>query len=579
MKRFLMLGVAGTALMVTPAAWAEIAGGSLMPTDPAGRCNALAGWTGGDGPDARILSATYHAAGPAKLPPSNPMGPPPGPPPDLPGHCEIVGIMKERTGIDGQPYAIRFHLRLPAAWNRRFLMQGGGGTNGELGDALGRTGPGAPALADGYAVLSQDSGHDNAVNAAPERGGAPAFGFDPQARADYGGASLPLAVGAAKTLIGAFYAASPRYSYFAGCSKGGQEGMMAAQRYPDLFDGIVAAAPGMSLPRAAVAEVWDTQSLAAIAARPVTPASLAASFSDGDLALVTRAVLAACDADDGIADGLIGNYPACTPQKVVPNLRKTICTGDKQAGCLTAPQVDALIRVQEGPRNARGESLYAPFPWDAGWADMGWRVWKLGSADGRVPAINVMMGAPALAMIFTTPPTQPAPGLAGSLDYALNFDFDRDAAKIIATGGAFTRSAWSDIGARSPDIDAFARRGGRMIVPHGVSDPVFSVNDTLAWWREVDQQMGGKAAENVRVFPIPGMAHCGGGPATDSHDAFKALVAWVETGAAPDKLTGIAGPLSPWPGRTRPLCAYPTTVHYTGTGDGEKADSFTCQAP
>ncbi|AUN32344.1 tannase/feruloyl esterase family alpha/beta hydrolase [Niveispirillum cyanobacteriorum] len=575
MQRLFMMGVATVALVTTPAAWAQSA--SLTPPDPAGRCAALAGWKGANG--ARILSATYNEAGPAKLPPPNPMAPPPGPPPQLPAHCEIVGIIKERTGIDGQPYAIRFHLRLPAAWNQRFLMQGGGGTNGELGDALGRTGPGAPALAQGYAVLSQDSGHDNAINAAPERGGAPAFGFDPESRADYGGTSLPLSVGAAKTLIGAFYAANPRYSYFAGCSKGGQEGMMAAQRYPDLFDGIVAAAPGMSLPRAAVAEAWDTQSLAAVAAKPVTTASLAASFSDGDLKLVTRAVLDACDADDGLADGLIGNYPACTPQKVVPVLRKAVCTGDKQAGCLSNAQVNALIRVQEGARNSKGEHLYASFPWDAGWADMGWRVWKLGSGDGRIPAINVMMGAPSLAMVFTTPPTLPPPGLQGLMDYALAFDFDRHAAKINATGGAFVRSAWTDIGARSPDIDAFARRGGRMIVPHGVSDPVFSVNDTTAWWQEVNQRTGGKAAQAVRVFPVPGMGHCAGGPATDGIDAFTSLVAWVEQGKAPDSLTGIANPMSPWPGRTRPICAYPTTVRYKGTGDAEKAENFTCQAP
>lgn len=579
MKRSLLIGAAGAALLATPAAWGQTGPeGLLAPSDPAGRCAALAGWKADDGSGGRILSATYHEAGPAKLPPPNPMGPPPGPPPQLPAHCEIVGVMKERAGIDGQPYAIRFHLRLPAAWNRRFLMQGGGGTNGDLGDALGRVGPGAPALAGGYAVLSQDSGHDNAVNAAPERGGASAFGFDPEARADYGGTSLPLAVGAAKTLVGAFYAATPRYSYFAGCSKGGQEGMMAAQRYPDLFDGIVASAPGMSLPRAAVTEAWDTQSLGHAAAKPVTPASLAAAFTDADLAMVSRAVLDACDADDGVADGLVGNYPACTPAKVLPLLRKTVCTGDKQANCLSTAQIDALIRVQEGPRNTRGEKLYASFPWDAGWSDMGWRIWKLGSADGRIPAINVMMGAPSLAMVFTTPPTLPAPGLPGSLDYVMTFDFDRDAAKIHATGGAFTRSAWTDIGARSPDIDTFARRGGRMIVPHGVSDPVFSVNDTLDWWREVDQRAGGKAAQTVRVFPVPGMGHCAGGPATDGIDAFTALVAWVEKGQAPDRLTGMAGPMSPWPGRTRPICAYPTTVRYKGTGDVEKADSFTCQA-
>ncbi|MHA6721003.1 tannase/feruloyl esterase family alpha/beta hydrolase [Sphingomonas sp. RS6] len=552
---------------------------SAGQADAAARCTALAGRImAGQGEGATPLSAVYREAGPAQLPP-NPMGPPPGPPPQLPAHCEVIGTMKQRTGIDGQAYAIRFHLRLPAEWNGRFYMQGGGGTNGELGDALGMTGPGAPALAKGYAVLSQDSGHDNAVNAAPERGGPSAFGFDPQARADYGGASLPVVVKAARQLVSDFYGRDPARSYFVGCSKGGQEGMMLAQRYPALFDGIVAAAPGMSLPRAAVAEAWDTQSIASAAPRPVTVPGLASAFSDADLKLVSGAVLKACDVDDGLVDGIIGTPGSCTSARVLPVLRQSLCTGEKQAGCLSTAQVDALVRIHDGVRDSSGKPLYASFPWDAGWSDMGWRIWKMGSADGRVPALNVLMGAPSLAMIFTTPPTRVAPGPQGGLDFAMRFDFDRDAGKIYATGGAFTRSAWQDIGARSPDLDAFRRRGGKMIVPHGVSDPVFSVEDTIAWWREVDDRAGGRAADTVRVFPVPGMGHCAGGPATDGIDSFDALVAWVERGEAPDRLIGRANPASPWPGRTRPVCAYPTVLRYKGSGDVESADSFECRMP
>lgn len=529
-------------------------------------------------PSTRVVSAAFRA-GPAQVPP-NPMSPPMGPPSRLPAHCDLTGTMNERTGVDGQKYAIKFRLRLPVEWNGRFFMQGGGGTNGDLGDAIGTTGSGLPALAQGYAVLSQDSGHDNATNSLPERGGSAAFGLDPQARADYGGTSLPAAVLAAKAVVAAFYGAAPQHSYFFGCSKGGQEGMMLAQRYPDLFDGIVAGAPGFSLPRAAIAEAWDTQSFASVAranGAAVTPATLASSFSDDDLRIASQAVLSVCDLDDGAADGIIGNLATCTSAKVAPALRARTCAAGKVPGCLSQPQVDALVRIHEGPHNSVGDALYAPFPWDSGWADMGWRMWKIGSADGRVPALNVMMGAPSLAVVFTTPPSLPAPGLQGSLDYAMSFDFDRDAPRIHAIDANFRASAWQMIGARDPDLGAFVRRGGKLIVPHGVSDPVFSVQDTLDWWQEVDARLKGKAAQTVRVFPVPGMTHCGGGPATTDFDAFGALVDWVEKRVPPARIIATAGAGTPWPGRTRPLCPYPKTAHYRGEGDIDAASSFECR--
>ena len=223
------------------------------------------------------------------------------------------------------------------------------------------------------------------------------------------------------------------------------------------------------------------------------------------------------------------------------------------------------------------KQLYASFPWDGGWADMGWRIWKIGSADGRIPSLNVMMGAPSLATIFTVPPSSPGAGPDASLAYHLGFDFDRDAQAIYATGQGFTRSAWQDIGARSPDLTAFRKRGGKLIVPHGVSDPVFSVNDTIDWWKQVDRGNRGKAANFVRVFPVPGMGHCQGGPATDRYDSFGALVRWVEQGQAPDRLTAAAGPMTPWKGRARPLCPYPlVAVPKPGATDTEKAENFVC---
>jgi hypothetical protein len=537
------------------------AGGNAQAAGSSGRCRALAeglavAWPGGS---TRLAGAVHHEAGLAP--------PQPGPPgmatprTSLPPHCEVTGVMQERKGVDGQDYAIRFHVRLPDDWNGRFFMQGGGGTNGELGDAIGRIpGVALPALAQGFAVLSQDSGHDNARNTVAERNGAAAFGFDPQARADYGGDSLEKTVLAAKALVGAYYGGQPRYSYFFGCSKGGQEGMALAQQYPELFDGIVAGAPGFSLPRAAIGEVWNTQAFASVLAaqgRQATLASLGSSFSAADLGLVGTAVLAACDADDGLADGIVGAFRQCTSARVLPELAERRCAGAKAEGCLSGAQIDALVRVHGGARGGDGTQLYSGFAWDAGWADMGWRIWMLGAPDGGMTAINVAMGAPSLASVFSSPPKALGADPAAALAYALGYDFDRDPAGIDAIVPPFTRSAWADNSARSSDLDALRARGGKLIVPHGVSDPVFSVNDTIGWWEETDRRYGGKAADFSRVFPVPGMGHCQGGPATDSFDAFGALVNWVEHGQAPASIPARAGPMSPWPGRERPLCPYP----------------------
>jgi feruloyl esterase len=528
----------------------------------------------------RLVSSQFVTAGPMALP-AGPAGPAamPGP---LPAHCEVFGVMQERKGPNGQHYAIRFHMRLPVAWNRRFVFQGGGGSNGDVGDALGKLGAGVPpALAQGYAVISQDSGHDNGTNDDPEHNGRLAFGFDPEARANYGHQSLKAVAQVGKEMLLQYYHEQPRYSYFVGCSKGGQEGMEFAQRYPDQFDGIIAAAPGFALPRAALAEAWDVQVFGALV-KPAGAATFDVSqlhkaFSAGDLELVRSAVLEACDGDDGLRDGIVGDYLRCSDARVVPRLRARACKLEKAEGCLSEAQVAALVRSRQGPRNSKGEQLYSDWVWAAGVAGDDWRRWKLGLADGRVPAFNVVLGAGSLASVFTSPPTALPNEPQAFANYQMAFDFDRDAARIYATNAPFSRSAWDDISARSPDLSAFRKHGGRLIVPHGDSDPVFSLNDTLNWYREVDARAQGAAASFVRVFPVPGMCHCGGGQATDSYDAFGALVKWVEEHEAPDFLSARAGPKSPWPGRERPVCAYPAVARYKGQGDPEKAASFECR--
>jgi len=165
---------------------------------------------------------------------------------------------------------------------------------------------------------------------------------------------------------------------------------------------------------------------------------------------------------------------------------------------------------------------------------------------------------------------------AAALAYALRYDFDRDPAGIDAVVAPFTRSAWEDNAARSSNLDRFRARGGKLIVPHGVSDPVFSIADTADWWDEVNRRYNGGAARFARVFAIPGMGHCQGGPATDQFDAFGALVNWVERDEAPASIAARAGPATPWPRRERPLCPYPQVAKPVKGGSGSGEPAFEC---
>ena len=543
-------------------------------------CAALASARQFPNPNTTIASAALKLASAAV---ANPGGR--GSIPALPAHCEVRGKMNERIGANGQHYAINFHMRLPVEWNGKFFFEGGGGSNGNIGDALGNLQGQQPtnALALGYAVVSQDSGHDNAVNNDPNSNGSQTFGFDEQARLDFGYNSYDLVTQAAKALIKVYYGKPPARSYYVGCSEGGREAMMMSQRFPEYYDGILACSPGFKLPKAGVAEAWDTQAFAEVAKAsgvndPNGEPFINKTFTDADMTLIANAVLAACDKLDGLEDGIVADFPACTSAVVKPKLAALTCNGSKEAGCLTGSQIAALEKVLGGAKNSKGEALYSDWAWDAGIGNPGWRVWKLGMFAAPVnSSINAMLGSPAVSAIFTTPPTAVASTGAAPVAYLLNFNFDRDAAKIFAESGTFSKSAWDFMQASSTDLSAFSKHGGRLLITHGVSDPIFSVNDTIAWLTEVDKLNKGKAAEFVRFFAVPGMNHCGGGPSTDRYDAFNALVAWVENKTAPERIVATAGPMTPWPGRTRPLCEYPAFARYKGTGSTEDAANFVCK--
>jgi feruloyl esterase len=163
------------------------------------------------------------------------------------------------------------------------------------------------------------------------------------------------------------------------------------------------------------------------------------------------------------------------------------------------------------------------------------------------------------------------------LRYMVDYPFDTHLARTTGVGGLYRESVESFMRASGTDLSAFDKRGGKLVVVHGASDPIFSLHDVIAWWKGVDAAENGRAARFTRLFNVPGMEHCSGGPATDQFDAFGALVAWVEKGTAPDRIVATARAATPWPGRTRPLCPYPSYARYTGTGSIEDAANFTCQ--
>lgn len=504
----------------------------------------------------------------------------------LPEHCVIDGRINPRTGIDGQPYAIHFRLRLPTAWNHRFYMQGGGGTNGTLVDPT-------TILARGYATIGTDSGHDNRLDSKPDAGGTGAFGVDPQARIDFAFNAYDQVARTGKALLKRYYGTAEAHSYFQGCSEGGREAMLMAQRFPAHFDGIVAGDPTIHLPLGPMSGIYTTQLFAGLATRAGLvlangQPAVGKTYGDADLLLIRNAVLRACDALDGLADGSVDNLPACTTPRVHAQLLKVQCTGAKSTACLSADQIATMEKAFAGAVDSRGRQLYSDWPWDAGLTatadgstfSQNWRSWWLGSATSAANNAIKLNYVSAIAVSYSSQPQLPFTA-ADVLPFSRAYDFDRDPAKLYAATDRYPQSAATLYFTDATDLSAFAGRGGKLMVYHGAADSSVSVNDTLRWYEAMNRAMAGQARSFARLFVVPGMNHCSGGPATDKFDMLPQLVQWVEEGRAPASV--IASATNPGyfgaAARTRPLCPWPQQARYTGSGDINEAASFTCRAP
>lgn len=482
------------------------------------------------GVNLQITSATHHAA--RQLPAG-----PGGPAATLPPHCKVEGEIDRRQGSDGRSYALRFAVNLPDAWNGRFLFQGGGGLNGAVREPLGdQATAGNSALARGFAVASTDSGHEGAV-------------FDGSFMADQEAAMNFLFLGnmrvtqVAKPVVERYYGNAINRSYFVGCSTGGREGMIMAQRYPTLFDGIVSGAPAIRTGLSNLALRWYNVHLnRAVQASGQGSPEPGAQFSAAEQKLIVDGLLQACDARDGAADGLVFDVAGCAFDP-----RALACAAGQSEGCLAPEKAEALVRGLAGPVDSRGVQLYPRFVLDSGNDD------NLGFARG-------LLGGGA------TPPE------GVSVNALMQQDVDAEFQAASRPEQSLGDSTWTN-------LSTFAARGGKQIFYHGVSDAWFSAMDTVEYYQNMAAANGGlqTADRFSRVFLVPGMGHCAGGEQTlDSFDMLTALVDWVENGQAPDSIVATGASM---PGVSRPLCPYPQYPHYNGSGDMADAANFSCRLP
>jgi poly(3-hydroxybutyrate) depolymerase len=438
-------------------------------------------------------------------------------------HCKVIGVVGRE---------IRFMVLMPARWNGNFLMSGSGGFAGVV-DAS------ADEMAAGYASAGTDTGHE-------ANGGSARWALnDVERQENYGHVGMHRATVAAKAVVAAFYGKPPARSYFTGCSNGGRQALMEAERYPDDFDGIVAGAPAFNYTAIVKSFVKNVK-----AAAP-DPHHLMPGISAGALTTVQTRVLEACDALDGLRDGVMEDPRACSfSLATIPSCP----TEQAAAGCLTAHE-RAVFETVHRPTDS-----YAEQPFGDEGAGGAWDVWITGR-----PASP---GTPSLQWIFANEFYKNLVFGDSTWDYT-TYDLGRADADM--------RRVATFLDATNPDLSAFIARGGRLLLWHGWSDPALNALETVKFFGQI-QARTAAARDGVRLFMLPGVLHCGDGSGPDQVDWTRLISDWVERGATPERV--VATKLTDGkPTRTRPLCAYPSVAVYRGSGSPDVESSFACRAP
>jgi tannase/feruloyl esterase len=448
-------------------------------------------------------------------------------------HCRATGVIGTEIG---------FTVWLPDEWNGRFLMTGGGGYVGAI------PGPGG-ALDRGFAVTSTDTGHQ-------------ADGIDArwalqnlERQLNFGYLAVHRTAETAKAIVRQYYSRGPHHAYFAGCSSGGRQGLMEAQRFPQDFDGVVSGAPVFDWTRALAASVKNAQ-----AAFP-DPAALAKPIITADsLKLLQARVLQACDAKDGVADGVIDDPTTCAFDVAsIP-----ACAGDAPGpDCLTRAQRTVIRRIYSPLTDDQGV-VYEGQPVGAEAAPNGWQTWTTGPNERAMTAT----GQPALGWAFGTEFFKYFVFADPSWDYS-RYDVAKNWRRD-------TRFLTPFLNAENPDLAAFRARHGKLLLWHGWADPALNPLATIRYYKDVVAR-DPRAAEDVRLFLLPGVLHCGGGPGPGQFDPIASMIDWVENGAAPTTFVVRKAAAGDQPARSRPVCAFPAKAVYRGAGSTDDAANFVCR--
>jgi feruloyl esterase len=460
---------------------------------------------------------------------------------EVPKFCRVAGVLRPTADSN-----IRFEVWMPASeWNGRLLGVGNGGFAGSISyDQMGG------ALKQGYATTGTDTGHEAQAEDA-------SWAYrHPEKIADFGWRGLHLTALAAKAVIAAYYGNGAKKSYFDSCSNGGREALMEAQRFPEDYDGILAGAPANNWTRMLSSGLDITKTV-------VDPEAYVSSMK---LPAITKAVLEQCDAQDGVKDGVLNDPRTCHFNPAV-----LLCKGRDSRQCLTEKQVGSVRKLYGGGGEAKGHSLFPGYMPGDEWTS--WATWVLGSSAGSGSGVSYMQNY-FRYMVFDDPKWNP---LTADVDAALR------------TAEAKTAK---DVNSVNPDLMAFAARGGKLVMYHGWDDPAISPLNSIAYYESMQKRMGEeKVASFAKLYMVPGMEHCIGGPGANlfgqlgapsaegtGTGALADLQEWVEMGKPIGAVIAVRLGADSKPVMTRPLCPYPQVAKYKGSGDGNDAANFACGA-